>query len=59
MNSYVFFYKSDASDHFRRRLAKLTCTKYRACAQKLAAEFRGFPGLDQGPYYQHRQDPYS
>ena len=31
----VFFYLKHVTDLFRRRVAKVTCTKYRACAQKL------------------------
>ena len=38
-NSYVFFCRKWATDLFRRRVAKVTCTKYRACAQKLSAVF--------------------
>ena len=53
-----FSVESGAGDLFRRRVAKVTCTKYRACAQKLSAVFRKFPVSDQGPYYQHRQNPY-
>ena len=36
----MFFCKSGAIDLFRRRVAKATCTKYRASAQKLSAVFR-------------------
>ena len=43
----LFFCKSDATDHFRRRMAKATCTKYRACEQKLAAVFAN--GSSVGP----------
>ena len=45
----VFFSKSAASDYFRRRVAKATCTKYRACAQKLSAVFRGAAGIGPWP----------
>ena len=50
-NSYVFFCTSGATDLFRRRVAKATCTKYRACAQKLSAVFRGLAGIGPRPVY--------
>ena len=41
----MFFCNSGASDLFRRRVAKATCTKYRACAQKLSAVLADGSGI--------------
>ena len=45
----LFFSKSGATKCFRRRVAKATCTKYRACAQKWPAVFRGAAGIGPWP----------
>ena len=57
MNSYVFFCKSDATDQKRRRVAKATCTKYRACAQKLSAEFRSLASVGPRPVIPRPLEP--
>ena len=44
-----FFCKSDATDHFCCRGAKVTCTKYHACAQKLSAVFTNGSGSSARP----------
>ena len=36
---------SDMADHFRSRVSKATCAKYRACTQKLSAVFKGGPSI--------------
>ena len=47
VETIVFFCKSGATDLFHRRMAKVTCTKYRACTQKLFAVSPTEPTLPQ------------
>ena len=57
MKTIVFFCKGDATDRFRRRVAKATCTKYRACAQKLSAEFRSLASSGPRPLIPTPSEP--
>ena len=53
----VFFCKSGATDLRRRRVAKATCTKYRACAQKLSVFFDGGLGSGTRPVLSRPPEP--
>ena len=53
----VFFCQSGATDLKRRRVAKATCTKYRACAQKLSAVFRSLATSGARPELPRPSEP--
>ena len=57
MKTIVFFCKSDATEYFHRRVAKATCTKYRACAHKLFAVFRSLAVIGPRPVLSTPPEP--
>ena len=57
VETIMFFCKGGATDLFRRRTAKVTCTKYRACAQKLCAVFELAPTTGPRPVLPTPQEP--